>query len=352
MSEPFCAAVVIPTCNRRDLLEQALRALAQQTHPSFEVIVVDDCSTDGTAEMVRRIAQELAEFNVRVIRNEAQRGANASRNVGANATEAPIIAYIDSDAIPEQQWLDRLLEPFKDDEIAAVTGLVLDPPPKNMYDRTFRGTHRVPEGDANRLAGTNMAVRRELLLKYGFDEDRAEPDLLPDGTPDTTVSGRGDEEGLYLMLRAAGFRVRATHGARVLHVHHYTRRSFFKQAHKGGRSAARLVYKFRLRPRLDMLPFLLAYLSLPLMFISTLLFVIPAMFFMAALAAIVWNDLARKAKSPADVLRTFPLLVAYYHVRLVGYTTEIARLVLTGTTCDGTKLARTDLSKLRRTSSP
>jgi len=348
MSETNRAAVVIPTCNRREILEDALRALAMQTHANFEVIVVDDHSTDGTGEMVRAIDSEYPEFNIRHIFNEVQRGANASRNIGANATAAPIIAYIDSDAIPEQDWLDKLLEPFADRNVAAATGLVLDPEPKNIYDRTFRGTHRVPESDATRLAGTNMAVRRELLLKYGFDEDRAAPDLLPDGTPDTTVSGRGDEEGLYLMLRAVGYRVIATHRARVLHVHHYTRRSFFKQALKGGRSAARLVYKFRLRPRLDMIPFVLAYVALPLGFINPALFVISLFFFAGALAAIAWNDLTRKAKSPADVARTFPLLVAYYHVRLVGYVSESLRLLCAGTTSEGAALTRTDLSALKR----
>jgi len=53
------AAVVIPTCNRRDLLEQSIRALAEQTHESFEVIVIDDCSTDDTNKMVE---QRIAEF--------------------------------------------------------------------------------------------------------------------------------------------------------------------------------------------------------------------------------------------------------------------------------------------------
>lgn len=339
------ACVVIPTCNRRDLLARALEGLADQRETDFEIVVVDDNSTDGTRETVQDFIEAHPSLDLRLIRNTRQMGANASRNIGARTTGAPIVCFIDSDAIPEPEWLCAILEPFEDSRVAAVTGLVLDPPPKNIYDRTFRGTHRVAEGEANRLAGTNMAVRRDLLLDMGFDEDRATPDLKPDGTPETTVSGRGDEEGLYIMLQARGYRIVCTHGARVLHVHHYNRRSFFKQALRGGRSAARLVYKFHLYPRLDMLPFILAYASLPIVLIHPALLIGPVAFLGAALAAIAYNDLARKGKPPLDVIVTFPMLVVYYHVRLYGYVTETLRLHMTGRTSEGAELGRVDLAR-------
>ena len=339
------AAVVIPTCNRRGILERALTGLAAQRESDFEIIIVDDASTDGTPEMIARFTVEHPALDLRLIRNGAVRGANACRNIGARATDAPIVCFIDSDAVPEPDWLGEIIAPLDNPAIGAATGLVLDPPPKNIYDRTFRGTHRVRSGEANRLAGGNMCVRRELLLNLGFDEDRAAPDAGPDSAPDTTVSGRGDEEGLYLMLRAEGWRVLCTHRARVLHVHHYTRRSFFRQALKGGRSAARLVYKFRLAHRLDMLPFILTYITLPLALIDTRLLIIPIVFFLAAIAAITYNDLVRKAKPPIDVALTFPLLLAYYHVRLVGYLTESIRLLSSGTTSDGLRLERVDLAR-------
>jgi len=349
---PLVGAVVIPARNRRDLLERALAGLASQRATGFEVIVVDDASTDGTPEMIERFTHEHPGLCLRLVRNETARGANASRNIGARATDAPIVCFIDSDAIPEPGWLDEIVAPLEDPSVGAATGLVVDPPPGNIYERTFRGTHRIRPGEANRLSGGNMCVRRELLIGLGFDEDRAAPDAPRRGAPDTTVSGRGDEEGLYLTLRAEGWRVVCTHGARVLHVHRYTRRSFFKQAFKGGRSAARLVYKFRLAPRLDMLPLVLAYASLPLVLADARLLAVPAAFFLASIAAITYNDLVRKAKPPIDVLVTFPLLLAYYHVRLVGYVTESIRLRLTGRTSDGTRLRRANLERNARAQSP
>ena len=189
--------------------------------------------------------------------------------------------------------------------------------------------HRVAgPGKAHRLVGGNMCVRRDLLLRYKMDEDRAAPATNADGTIGVTSSGRGDEEGLYLMLRAAGYEQRAVPDAVVLHEHRYTRRSFFKQAFRGGRSAARLVYKYYLPPRLDLLPFMLSYLTFPLIILHHWLVAVPAFFFAGALAAILYNDLFRKGKTIGETARSFPILLTYYHVRLVGYVIEAVRLRL------------------------
>jgi len=171
-----------------------------------------------------------------------------------------------------------------------------------------------------------MCVRRDILASITLDEDRArhEPGVL-----DLEVSGRGDEEGLFLMIRAAGLVIMAVPDAVVLHDHDYTRRSFFKQAFRGGSSAARLVYKYYLPPRLDLLPLILAYLTMPLTIWSEWIALVPLALFGAACAAIAGNELFRKGKSVAEAVRIFPVQLAYYHVRLFGYLKEMLRLFLT-----------------------
>ncbi len=73
-------SVVIPTHNRKDLLRRCLEAATNQDYPDYEVIVVDDGSTDGTGEMVQH------EFpQVRYIRQEPNRGPAAARNRGIEA---------------------------------------------------------------------------------------------------------------------------------------------------------------------------------------------------------------------------------------------------------------------------
>ena len=131
------------------------------------------------------------------------------------------------------------------------------------------------------------------------------------------------------MLRAAGYEQRVVPEAVVRHEHHLVRSTFFRQAFRGGRSAARLVYKFHLSPRLDMLPFLLTYLTVPLALVWPWLWTMPGFFLAAALGAITYNDRVRKGKAWGEIARTFPLLVAYYHARLCGYALEALRLRLT-----------------------
>jgi cellulose synthase/poly-beta-1,6-N-acetylglucosamine synthase-like glycosyltransferase len=96
-------SVIIPTYNRKDLLEQALASVWAQTSTDYEVIVADDGSTDGTWE-------ELQAFGsgVRVLRQE-NKGAGAARNAGAAAAKGSYLAFLDSDDL----WFPWTLGVYK-----------------------------------------------------------------------------------------------------------------------------------------------------------------------------------------------------------------------------------------------
>lgn len=318
-------SVVVPTCNRRDLLQKCVEAQARQTYSSFEVIVVDDCSTDDTPDFLARFAAAHPHLNLRWFRNEKQSGANVARNRGIREAKGSIIALIDSDSIAEPDWLEALTRGFTSARVGAVVGRVVDPPPQNIYDLTYGGNNRIPgDGPAHRLVGCNMAVRADALRRFMMDEDpRLLAKMRQDGLPDVTV---GDEEGLFLVLRAAGYEQRVVPDAVVLHEHYYTRKSFFRQAHKGGGAAAYLVAKYGLPTRIDILPFLLAYCTLPLILLDLRLGLVPAFFFCGALAALAYNELCRKGKSIGQTIRIFPMLLAYYHLRVYGYVAESLRI--------------------------
>src|SRR5690349_4692767 len=92
-------AVIVPAHNARGTLRAALEALlAQRFDRSFELIVVDDCSTDDTAA----IAEELG---ARVVRTPRQGGPAAARNAGVAATSASLLAFTDADCEPAPDWL-------------------------------------------------------------------------------------------------------------------------------------------------------------------------------------------------------------------------------------------------------
>lgn len=305
-------SVVVPTLNRLATLRKCLAALALQTCESYEVIVVDDASTDDTLGLLEAFGAEHPKMTLRWLRNDKRRGANASRTRAIEAAAGRYVAFLDSDCIAREDWLDKLLAGFDDDRVASVTGLVVDPPPSNIYELTFKGTNRVDDvTEARRLVAGNMCIRRKLLLAEPLDQD------LLYGC---------DEEGIFLRLKAAGYAQRVAADAVVLHEHHYDRAAFFRQAWVGGAAAAWLVYKYYLPTRLDLLPFILAYLSLPLAFVRPALAAVPGFFLLAALAALAYNDLFRKRKTLAETLKTFPVLLVYYQVRLAGYLWQSLRL--------------------------
>lgn len=95
-------SVVVPVRNRRDLLRRALDALDVQTHRDFEVIVVDDGSTDGAGD--EAVARPIAGRPVRVLQGEG-RGAVSARRLAVAASTADVLAFTDSDCEPDPTWL-------------------------------------------------------------------------------------------------------------------------------------------------------------------------------------------------------------------------------------------------------
>ena len=93
-------SVVIPTCNRRDLLPRALDSVLAQTSLADEIIVVDDGSHDGTPELVRRNYPQAR----LIVQSNA--GVSAARNRGISSATGEWIAFLDSD----DAWLPRKLE--------------------------------------------------------------------------------------------------------------------------------------------------------------------------------------------------------------------------------------------------
>ncbi|WP_256731494.1 glycosyltransferase family A protein [Sphingomonas sp. dw_22] len=98
-------AVVVPVWNGRSILGRCLEAIEQQTIPreAFQIIVVDNASTDGTAEIARAFPGVL-------VLEEPTPGSYAARNRALAHVEAPITAFTDADCVPAPDWLERILE--------------------------------------------------------------------------------------------------------------------------------------------------------------------------------------------------------------------------------------------------
>jgi cellulose synthase/poly-beta-1,6-N-acetylglucosamine synthase-like glycosyltransferase len=110
-------AIVVPAFNEEAGIERAVRSLAASSYSDFEVVVVDDGSTDRTADIVAALEID----RVRLVRQD-NAGKAAALNTGVELTESEIVVMVDGDTLFEPETLRRLVRPLVDDEVAAVSG--------------------------------------------------------------------------------------------------------------------------------------------------------------------------------------------------------------------------------------
>ncbi len=150
MSTPQ-VSVILPTYNRAPLLPRAMRSVLAQTFRDLELIVVDDASSDDTADVIR----QFDDPRIRVLRHESNRGGSAARNTGIEAARGRYIAFQDSD---DEWMLDKLCRQVAAmDEAGESVGVVYC-----AYLRCMDGSALyVPEPHVQQREGD---VSREILL--------------------------------------------------------------------------------------------------------------------------------------------------------------------------------------------
>ena len=165
-------SVVVCTYNGARTIRDCLEGLRRLEYPNYEVIVVDDGSTDGTGGIA-------AGYECRLIRTE-NRGLSSARNTGWKAASGEIVAYIDDDAYPDREWLQYLAASFLSTQNvghAAVGGPNIAPgsdgPIAQCVAHSPGGPTHVLLSDleAEHIPGCNMAFRKSCLEAIGgFDE--------------------------------------------------------------------------------------------------------------------------------------------------------------------------------------
>ena len=159
-------SVAVPVFNRRERMLRCMEALLAQDHPDYEVLVLDNGSTDGTLEACQAIA-ETAPVPVRVL--ELAGSVGAIRNEAARITDRELIAFTDSDCIPEAGWLSALTAPLQTDPaVGVVCGITRA---EEAFTDGWPATMEVPEW-TGRFESCNIAFRTEALRdSAGFDEE-------------------------------------------------------------------------------------------------------------------------------------------------------------------------------------
>ncbi len=161
-------SVVVCSFNGARTIRDCFEGLARLEYPDFEVIVVNDGSTDATAA----IAEEYG-FRLISTKNE---GLSSARNVGLEAATGEIVAYVDDDAYPDPHWLTYLASSFKKSAHAGIGGPNIAPPGDGPIADCVANVPGGPvhvllsDEEAEHIPGCNMAFRKAALQAIGgFD---------------------------------------------------------------------------------------------------------------------------------------------------------------------------------------
>ena len=173
MSASPLISVVVPTHNRRQNLARLVDALAEQRNaPPFELLVVDDASTDGTPAELEQLA-ERAPVPFQAVRLETNRGPAAARNTGWRRARAPLIAFTDDDCVPQPGWVAAVASALEDADV--VQGRTMPDPGQIEHGNAFSHSILV-EDEWGFYEACNMGYRRRVLEELdGFDESFRRP---------------------------------------------------------------------------------------------------------------------------------------------------------------------------------
>lgn len=155
------ASVIIPTYNEYRDIGECLESLMHQSFKNFEVIVVDDGSTDRTVEIAKK-------FKVRIIKGK-HKGPGFSRNLGAMQSKAKILVFVDADMTFEKDYLKNLLSPILSNKALGTTHeLEIVKNVRNIWSRCW-GRIRVSKKEAENVKIFRAIRKSDFLRMGGFD---------------------------------------------------------------------------------------------------------------------------------------------------------------------------------------
>ena len=219
-------SVVVCAYNAERTMEACLASLEHLNYPDYEVIVVNDGSTDRTLEIAERFPY------CRII-SQPNMGLSVARNVGAEAATGAIVAYTDSDCVADADWLAYLVAKMQDSDLVACGGPNFPPPEDSLVPAAVAvspggPTHVLLSDEvAEHIAGCNMAFRRDVLLRLGgFDP---------------VYRAAGDDVDICWRLQDAGYTIGFSPAAVVWHFRRNTVQAYIGQQRGYGKAEA-LVY--------------------------------------------------------------------------------------------------------------
>lgn len=204
------ASIVIPAFNAQKTIADCLNGLKKQSVSlnDFEVLVIDDGSTDRTADIA-------LQFSFVRLSKQKNAGPAVARNRGAKKASADIVVFLDSDCVPKKNWLSEMLKPFKNPQVTGVQGKYENPSPEWMtrfvqleieerYERMKKSMQK--NGSIDFVGSYSAAYRKKVFLENnGFDEGFRQ--------------ASGEDPDLSFRLARKGHRLVFAEDAIVAHFH-------------------------------------------------------------------------------------------------------------------------------------
>lgn len=220
------ASVVVPVHNGAETIESCLVALLHQSlaEDEYEIIAVDDGSTDGTRELVKSFVQPAHGGGQSVILlSQPHSGPAAARNLGAREASGDILLFTDADCAPTRNWVEQMIKAFADPAVVGVKGTYLT----RQKELVARFVQIEYEDKYDRMVGQE---RIDFVDTYsaGYRRDI----FLANGGFDTTFpTASVEDQELSFRLARKGYKMVFAPQARVYHRHdvslgEYARRKF------------------------------------------------------------------------------------------------------------------------------
>lgn len=279
-------SVIVVVYNAIDNIKECLSSLLNQDVPveSYEILCVDNNSTDGTQEVISNYCEQWE--NVRLIVNPI-RGIAGSRNIGIKNASYDLVAFTDSDCVAPNNWLNKLIDGFetyyaKDRSVAAVGSSNIPPDDQGtLYEtltvflNTFLGSHGSVQGKrfaedcyVPHIPTVNVLYDRQKITKVnGFD---------------VTLGNIGEDQDLSYRLEENGFKLVYLRDCAVVHKLRPTIKSWLKNMFTYGKGRTWLMRKHPDKIQLILLAPALLVTFLPLAVLSMFspLFLLPLMYFL------------------------------------------------------------------------
>ena len=221
-------SVVVCTHNGQATLDQCLARLGALTYPDYEVIVVNDGSSDASAEIARSHGATLIQTD--------HRGLGHARNQGIEAARGEIVAFLDDDAYPDADWLHYVAALLRADGHAGVGGPNIPPDDDGFIAECVAAAPGGPihvlisDREAEHVPGCNMAFRKDVLEEVGCFDER--------------FRVAGDDVDLCWRLQKANRTLGFSAGAVVMHRRRDSIRRYLRQQYGYGKAEALLERKW------------------------------------------------------------------------------------------------------------